>query len=472
MYSVDLDICISMSFKNLPVSTRNWLGGLCLLCLVGCSVEAVRHNVEMNPPPHWTSGDFPSEPVIDNWLNGVSDPVLKAILVEALDKNYDLKTAAARIKSADEQASIQGAARLPQVGFVPGYLRGKEPDTGFGAYSASVIGALFSLNWEIDIWGRLQATQQSAQQEASAVAADYQYARLSLVARTAQTYFELAETRLQSDVAAQSVKDRSVIVKLIQGRFNKGLTHGLDLRLALTDLANAEAQLANARNQTQVVARRLDILLGHYPNAELIDRAHFVKLPPPVAAGLPAELLYRRPDIIAAFERLRAADSQLESANKALLPRITLTANGGTSSPDLSQLIDPRSVAWNVAMGLVQPIFTGGRLQSQIRLNQAEVEAALNQYKSIAINAFREVEQALAAEAWLRNEEQALRQAVEQTQASRKLAVYSYQQGLIEILTLLDSYRSTLNAQSAHLTVQRQLLNNRINLYLALGGTV
>jgi outer membrane protein TolC len=165
-------------------------------------------------------------------------------------------------------------------------------------------------------------------------------------------------------------------------------------------------------------------------------------------------------------------DSRVESAKKALLPRITLTASGGVSSPALTDLIDPRSAAWNLTMGLIQPVFTGGRLQGEIRLNEALTQVALNQYQGTALNAFREVEQTLAAEQWLRAQEQALKEAVEQTEAGRKLAVKSYQQGLIDILTLLDSYRSTLNAQSAHLLVQRQLLGNRIDLYLALGGGV
>ena len=121
---------------------------------------------------------------------------------------------------------------------------------------------------------------------------------------------------------------------------------------------------------------------------------------------------------------------------------------------------------------MIQPVFTGGLITGQIRLNKARAEEALNLYKSTALNAFREVEQVLAADEWLREQEKALRKAVEQTEASRKLAVYSYRLGFIEILTLLDSYRSTLSAQSAHLSVKRQLLTNRINLYLALGGGV
>ena len=196
------------------------------------------------------------------------------------------------------------------------------------------------------------------------------------------------------------------------------------------------------------------------------------QLPVDIPAGLPAELLERRPDLAAAFSRLQAADLRTASSKKLRLPRITLTAVGGTRSADLTELIDPRAAAWNVFAGLMQPLFAGGRIQGEIFRNQARAEEALNSYKNTALNAFREVEQALAAEEWLRQQEASLRKAVEQTESSQKLAVYSYRNGLIEILTLLDSYRSTLNAQSAHLSVTRQLLSNRINLYLALGGNV
>jgi NodT family efflux transporter outer membrane factor (OMF) lipoprotein len=413
---------------------------------------------------------------MDEWVNAFADPALTALVNDALNNNFDLKAAAARVDAAREQVGIEGAGRLPQLSFTPGYQTAQVRDVGLESSRFSAFEALFSMSWEIDLWGRIKASQQAVRQEAAAVSADFQGARLSLAARTAQSYFELIEASLQVEVVEQSVKDRRTIVELVRGRFARGLTRGLDLRLVLTDLANAEAQLAQARNQVQIVTRRLEVLLGRYPAASrnVINRVSAVLPVPPalLSAGLPSELLERRPDLIAAFTRLRALDSRVESAKKALLPRITLTARGGTSSSDLTDLVDPRALAWNVAAGLVQPIFTGGRLKGEIRLNEARTVEALNNYRSAALNAFREVEQTLAAEFWLRAQEQALKEAVEQTRASRKLAVYSYRQGLIEILTLLDSYRSTLNAQSEYLSVQRQLLSNRIDLYLALGGGV
>ncbi|CAD6874508.1 efflux transporter outer membrane subunit [Methylomonas fluvii] len=431
-------------------------------------------------PAQWQSPALPRDQSVTDWLTTFNDHTLTSLIEDGLIHNFDLQAAAARVDAAKEQATIAGAGRLPQLYFTPGYQRGKD---ALSSESGQLL-ALFNLSWELDVWGRIKASQQAALEEAVAVSEDYQAARLSLAAGLAQVYFQWLEARLQAQVAAQSVKDRSVIVELVRGRFNKGLTRGLDLRLALTDLANAEAQSAQMHNDVQLLHKQLQTLLGRYPSFDVttVDypanefaptkAQHLPEPPVTLAAGLPSELLNRRPDVVAAFKRLQAADQRLASSEKALLPRVTLTAIGGTSSPALTEIIDPRAAAWNLAAGLAQPLFTGDRLQADIRLKQANVEDAYNQYQSVALKAFREVEQTLAAESHLREQEQALREAVSQTEASRKLAVYSYRQGLIEILTLLDSYRSTLNAQSAHLAVQRQLLTNRISLYLALGGAV
>ncbi|MBD9358635.1 efflux transporter outer membrane subunit [Methylomonas albis] len=459
-----------------------WIfSALAALWAVGCESPAPRDAkaLAFQAPQHWSSNGHFAEPAVTGWLQAFNDTGLTELVNAGLIDNFDLKSAAARVDAAREQAVIAGSGRWPQLSLAQGYQRAKTNAGGesseYGAFTA-----LFNLSWELDVWGRIKAGQQAAETDAEAAGDDFHAAQLSLAARIAQAYFEFSEAQLQAAVAAQSIKDRGVIADLVRGRFNKGLTRGLDLRLVLTDLANAEAQLAQARNDVQLIGRRLQALLGRYPDNQLrqsgsnqLDPALSLPQPPPsLTAGLPAELLERRPDVIAAFKRLRAADSRLESAEKALLPRVTLTGAGGASSAALTEIIDPRAAAWNLAAGLAQPLFTGGRLQGEIRFNEAKVQEAFNQYQSVALNAFREVEQALAAEAWLRTQEQALREAVQQTEASRKLAVYSYRQGLIEILTLLDSYRSTLNAQSAHLAVQRQLLNNRINLYLALGGGV
>jgi NodT family efflux transporter outer membrane factor (OMF) lipoprotein len=446
-----------------------------LIGIGGCKTPPQRYVEDAGAqiPSHWSgNNEAAALPVPERWVEAFGDPDLSALVQSALAENYDLKAAVTRVDAAVAQARIDGSGLWPQIFFNADHQQVQIRDAGFGSARFGVFEALFSLSWELDVWGRIRDVRQAALLEAGAVASDLNAARLSLAARVAQSYFDLAEARLQSEVAEQSVKDRRTIVQLVRGRFARGITNALDLRLALTDLATAEAQLTQARNQIQLVGRRLEVLLGRYPSGRMTEASTLPEPPQSIPAGLPSELLERRPDLVAAFDRLLAADSRVESARKLLLPRIVLTAAGGSRSTALTDLVDPRALAWNVVIGMMQPLFTGGRIRGEINLNEARAEEALNLYKNTALNAFREVEQVLAADEWLREQEKALRQAVEQTEASRRLAIYSYQLGIIEILTLLDSYRSTLNAQSAHISVKRQLLTNRINLYLALGGGV
>lgn len=445
-----------------------------LLGLAGCMISPQRDAQEVGVaiPDHWGETQSSMRKLPQQWVGEFGDWRLQTLVEVALTNNYELKAAAARVDAAIAQARIDGSGRWPQIFFSADHQQVQIREAGFGSSRFGVFEALFGVSWEIDVWGRIRDFQQAAIWEADATQADYYGARLSLAARVAQSYFEWVEAKLLAGVVEQSIKDRTTVANLVRGRFQRGLVRGLDLRLALTDLANAQAELKQVHNRIQSIARRLEILLGRYPAGGNFETATLPALPAILAAGLPADLLERRPDLIAAFNRLKAWDSRTISAKKMRLPRVTLTAAGGARSVDLTDLVDPRSAAWNLFAGLMQPLFTAGRIEGEIFRNRARAEEALNMYKNTVLNAFREVEQALAAEEWLREQEMALRKAVEQTESSQKLAVYSYRNGLIQILTLLDSYRSTLDAQSAHLSVTRQLLSNRINLYLALGGHV
>lgn len=460
---------VEMEFARYKRLLRVPVAACCALLLAGCSAISDRERRASAPsfPTQWSVEQQNSGHIPDHWLATFAHPKLTETVQNALEGNYDLKATAARIEAARARMRIDGSGQWPQLAFEAGYQRG---DPGKSDTESGAFGALFDLSWELDVWGRIRAAKHAAGQDAEAAAADWQAARLSLAARTAQNFIELTEARAQVRVAEQSMNDRRTLVELLRGRFQRGLTHALDLRLALTDLANAESQLAAQRTRVQNLSRALQVLLGRYPDGKLSISAALPDLPAAAPTGIPSDLLARRPDLNAAFKRLCATDKRLESARKALLPRFTLSASGGAGSAALAELVDPRAAAWHLALGIVQPLFTGGRLQGEIDFQQARVEEALNGYRNTVLNAFREVEQTLAAEDRLREQEQALHEAVQQTDSSRKLAIYSYQHGLIQILTLLDSYRSTLNAQSAHLTAHRQLLNNRIDLYLALGG--
>lgn len=446
-----------------------------LAALAACAEVPPRPPAEtaFPTPEQWSAHrDVPPTAALDRWVATFKDAQLSALVYEALSRNYDLAATVARVEAARAQALIEGAPRRPQLDFSPGVQRSREVFDGEGesAFYQTRFSLPFNLSWEIDLWGRIRATQRAAESELGATLEDLENARLSLAARTAQAYFELAEAALQIEVAATSVRDRGTIAKLVQGRFQRGLTRGLDVRLTLTDVANAKAELARAENRREIATRRLEVLLGRYPAGAVRATHALMDLPAAIPAGLPATLLARRPDLKASLARLTAEDWRVASAKAALLPRLTLTGSGGSASGEIADLLSPSAAMWSLGAGLVQPLYQGGRLRETVKLNRARVEEALNRYRETALGAFREVEQALAAESWLRRQAQALAEAVAQTAASRELAVYSYRQGLTDILTLLDSYRSTLSAESEHLAVRRELLTNRIGLYLALGG--
>lgn len=449
-----------------------------LMVLAGCINAPPRDPGVLDVPlPHeWSAYPIATDGLTaEGWIETFHDANLSALVHEALRRNYDLKAAAARVEAARAQARIEGALRLPQLAFAANATRERDRldgEPGNPPAYQTTLELLFNLSWEIDLWGRIRAVQEAAQSALVATAADLEAARLSLAARSAQVYFALIEAQLQVRVAERSVRDRQTLAALVRGRFRRGLARGLDLRLVLTDVANAEAQLAQARNQVEAASRQLEVLLGRYPEGKPAPGDKLPTLPEPVPAGLPGQLLGRRPDLRAAFARLRAEDWRVASAQAALLPTLTLTGKGGLQSGELRNLVDPGSAVWSAAGSLLQPLFTGDRLRNAVKLNQARVEEALNRYHETALTAFREVEQALAAEEWLLAQKRSLGESVRQTEASRKLAVYAYRHGFIDILTLLDSYRSTLNAESTHLAVKRELLTNRLNLYLALGGGI
>ncbi|MDR4501820.1 MAG: TolC family protein [Nitrospirales bacterium] len=450
---------------------------LVITLLAGCMTAPDRDGESIigELPVRWTADSATAaHQIAEHWVDTFQLPKLKTLVQEALTTNHDLKAAAARVEIAQAAVRIAGAPRLPHINALTDVQRGRQGTfvVDEDRKERSLLGALFSLSWELDIWGRIRAARDAASFEAQAVSTDLNGAALSLAARTAQSWFALLEAGQQEAVARQSVSDRRMLVELVRGRFTRGLAQGLDLSLALTDLANAEAQLAETKNLVQVTSRHLEVLLGRYPAGELSPGEPLPPLPPTLPAGVPAELLERRPDIIAAMRRLQAQDQRLLNANLALLPNITLTAWGGVRSTSLKDVIRPEALVWNVGAGLLQPIFAGDRLEGNIARQEAAVTEALEDFHQTALEAFQEVEQSLATEERLSARERALAEAVRHAEANQRLSVYAYRHGFTTILTLLDSFRGTLEAQSAHLTVKRRLLNNRIDLHLALGGAV
>ena len=256
----------------------------------------------------------------------------------------------------------------------------------------------------------------------------------------------------------------------MQDRFEAGIRPALDLRLALLNLSNARALLQQRLQQFDAATRQLEVILGQYADGEMETPAALPPLAPIVPAGLPADLIARRPDLAAAEREVAAAQARISVARAELLPRISLTAATGTSTDALRSLIDGSFGVWSLVGNVVQPLWQGGRLRAEVKGAEARGAEVLAQYATLALGAYAEVETALAAEEYLRERVGHLMESVQQARAAERLADERYRAGLEDYITVLDSQRSAVNAEGELIGVRRLRLENRVDLYLSLGG--
>ena len=258
---------------------------------------------------------------------------------------------------------------------------------------------------------------------------------------------------------------------LTERRFQRGLVDALDVRTARSALANAEATIATRRQITGETARRLEILLGRYPAAEIAASAEIPALGPLQPQGNPALLLSRRPDIAASEARIEAAGMRAESARLAMLPSFVLTGSLSTNETDLADAFDPELIAARLVANLTAPIFRGGRLDAQRDAAVAQAEAAVANYASTALSAWGEVENAVAADRYLADQEEAQARALEEARRAEELALRKYTtSGTLTIFNLIDAQTRRLTAESQLISVRASRATNRISYNIALGG--
>ncbi len=431
--------------------------------------------LDMEIPQQWQnqSGGSESDTIHHAWLKDFNTLELKPLITEALQHNYDLMAAAARVKTAQALVKINGADRFPQVSAAFDGGRAQRNSTGGFSISSPIsntFGVDFTLNWELDIWGKLQNQTNAAELDFKATEADYQAARLSLAANVAKSWFNLIEARLQSQLLEKKVLAFENARQIIEDGYALGVNSALDVRLARANVASAQSQL-NAQNiQLDNTTRALEILLGRYPRAEINASEKLPVLTQPVTTGLPIALLRRRPDLLAAEQRLAGTNQRVSQAIKSFLPSLSLAANGGTNTSHIRDVLNYEALVWNIVGNLAQPIFQGGRLIAQKAQADANNQEALANYGQVVLQAFFEVETTIKAENLLQEQEQALQVAAKESIEAESLALEEYNAGIVDMITLLESQRRSYDAQSALFQISTQRLLNRVNLYLALGG--
>jgi multidrug efflux system outer membrane protein len=441
--------------------------------LAGCALEAPpapsEYMAEALPnlvlPEGWGAGDQTGGAVTHGWPAAFADPRLDALIAEAILHNPDLLVAAARVEAAAQYVEAAESKLYPQVDFL---ARGGGEMSGD---NSGLEGGGIFVGWEPDLWGRLRSARAASERSYEQVIADTEYARQSIAALVAKSYFLAVEAGLQQRLAEDMLSAAEQLIMLAEERRRVGRGDSYEVALSR---ANAETfrdsvlQLSFSREQAE---RAIEALVGRYPSATVDIATELAQWPGPVPGGLPSELLERRPDVIAADRRVAAAFSRVQEAKAARLPSISLTTSINSISSDLFVLQDRENPVWSAGLSLLAPLYSGRALKSQVQIRSAEQRQAVADYGRIGARAFGEVENALAAELNAGRREQVLNLAAAANQEALNLAQIRYRVGSGDLRAVQQQQVAVHGSRSALVRVQTERLVQRVNLHLALGGS-
>jgi multidrug efflux system outer membrane protein len=439
--------------------------------LAGCALQSPPARDELQRqalphttlPPAWAAG-ADQGPAADGWLQGFDDAALTALVTEAQAHNADLQQAAARVDQAAALLKVASAPLWPQINLA-GLWSGAASSGGDG-----LNGVFLNLSLELDVWGRLRYGEAAAQSQAQALQADYAFARQSLAAMVAKSWFVAIEATLQRTIVQDMLKSADELLRLAQERQRIGVGNEQAVAEARANAGSYRDALRQTQLARENAQRALELLLGRYPAAEVALAAQLTRLPPPLPAGLPSQLLERRPDVVAAERRVALAFNRVGESKAAMLPRISLTAGGSSISSDLFVLQDRSNPAFGFGANLFAPLFQGGALRAQVEVRDAEQRAAMAAYAGAAQRAFAEAENALGAELTLRERLVIVDAVVRDNQRALELVLVQFRVGSTDQRAVEQRQLALYSARTTRLRVQSEQLAQRVNLHLALGG--
>ncbi|MFT4640172.1 MAG: multidrug efflux system outer membrane protein [Verrucomicrobiales bacterium] len=467
---------------------RSFMSQICLIVLTFVLASCAAFQIEkptrsasesLKLPELWTQAGKGNEGKIAmGWLAAFSDGEMEKLVQEAMTHNFDLQSAASRLQNAKEGTVLGRAGRLPNFSISgSGSRSGSRSQDGSGDLGpwdqSTNYGLSLNTSWEIDLWGRLRDLEEATVHDYVAARADFRSARLSLAANTAKAWCNLIAAGQQVESAILTRESFLRNYRITERNYKGGdLTASpLSVQFGRNNVASAERSLLARRLGKDNSARALEVLLGRYPSAEIQEKADLPNLPKNVPVGLPSELLMRRPDLMAAAADVLASASRAEASRKSLLPPIRLSGGASTSSQELLDLIaDPRSIAWNVASSIAQTIYQGGAPSAQARRALINNKAAIENFASTALRAFREVESTLATDHSLAEQEIFLDTELKQAILAEQQSERDFTEGLASTLEVLEAQRRANNARNSMIALRNQRLQNRIDLHLALGG--
>ena len=465
------------SFKQLRPLALYLPGLVATLSIVGCSLIPTYERPASPIAAQWpttitgTQKESKQSLQIKGWKDFYIDAALQELINTALTNNRDLRVSVLNIEQARAQLGLRRAAQFPAVNAA---LTGSRAADGKGVFSTSYAAGLAVSSYELDFFGRVASLKEQALAQYLATGEASQTARISLIASVAQGWLNLlADEELLRD-SRETVSTREESLKLMDMKLQYGAASELDQRLAQSLLESARGTFAQQQRQRAQDENALVLLLGQSLPAKAreqlasaqLSAAQFAEVP----AGLPSDLLTRRPDIRQAEQLLIASNANIGAARAAFFPNITLTTAFGSGSSELSGLFKSGSWGWTAAPQLLLPIFDAGRNQSNLEAAQAARGIALAQYEKAIQSAFREVADALASEATLGQQLQASQALLTAERERTRLTKLRFDNGAASQLDWLDAQRTLFAAQQALVQTRLAFLQNRIALFKGLGG--
>ncbi|MCC7271458.1 MAG: efflux transporter outer membrane subunit [Alphaproteobacteria bacterium] len=405
------------------------------------------------------------------WWRSFGAPELDALAEAALAGNLDIAAAVARIEQADAQARVAGAPLLPALDLSTSASRSRAGGGSGSSRTANRYGLTLSASYEIDFWGKNRAGQRAAEWAAAASRYDRETVALSVAAGVAGAYLQIlaAQDRLETARGNLAIAQRAL--DAIRARNTVGTATALDVAQQESIVLQQRAAVPPLQQQIRQNANALAILAGRPPADLDVAGGGLRKVTvPAVAAGLPSELLTRRPDIRRAEAQLRAAEADVVAARAALFPSIELTAAGGYQSAALGTLFGPGAALWSLAAGLTQPLFDGGRLEGQLEAQRARYVELLQSYRQAILSAFRDVEDALVAIEQTAQQETLQLAVVASARRAYDISAARLREGTIDLLTLLNTQQTLFQAQDQLAQIRLARLQAVVGLYQALGG--
>lgn len=446
-----------------------------IIAALACS-SCVRDAVKPAAPVLPQGFDAPSAqgalPGAD-WLHGFASQELDSLVALARDNSFDVVAAAARVRQADARARQAGAALLPQVD-----ANGSATQFAGGAHGSTAHetdwSALLSASYEVDFWGKNRAAADSAKSLAAASRAQLATLRITLSASVATAYFQVLSLRERIALARQNLDAANGILQVTEARHAAGSVGAAELAAQRAAVANSELIIPQLEQQEAEARGALALLVGRAPEGFTVAGNGLSALTePPLAAGVPSELLRRRPDLIASENNLQAAHADLIAARAALFPSLDLTASGGVQNPAVqAAVITLAGTGWSLTAGasLVQTLFDAGRRRAVIQEATARQEELVADYRAAILAALLDVENALSAIHYLDVQKQAQLRYADESERAFQGAQLRYREGAAEYLTVLESQRTLIAARDQQSLYKLARLNALIGLCKALGG--